>query len=259
MRFFILSLICAATFAEGKLEQYQNKHGLSANDAGAMHTAAFEELGSMYKDKRPSSEVELMLDVGNVMTSLCPKHDPTYQPHRVAMKSFQKIQNGSQKITYPEDFDQKLKASIDKTLITVKALNVLELDEVIDQLDSIQKDLEEMEYDSEIYRTLSMGGVSVAMESAKLWHSSIHDSEHDLHTMMTGGNRRLQAFNIPIIVAADIIGFVEGGLTELVSNATAFFHPADLIRKAVLESISTSAGSASNMTMDIFPSLPKFP
>jgi len=255
MRFFLLSLIYAASLAEGKLEEYQYKRGISPNDAGAMHTAAFEELGNIYKNKRPSSDVEFMLNVGNVMSTFCPKDDPTYQPHRVAMQSFQKIQNGAQKITYPSDFDKNLQTSIENTFTAIKALNVLELDEVMGKLASIRSDLEEMDYDKEIYHMLSLGGVSIAMESAKLWHSSIHDSEHDLHKTMTGGNRRLQGFNLPIIVASDIVGFIEGGLTELVSNATAFFHPDDLIRKAVLESISTSAGSASNMTIVVFPNL----
>ena len=221
---------------------------LSPKDAGEYHTEAFERLGKIYKDRKPQSEVEVIMDVSTLMADYCPEGDLTYNPHRVTLETFFSPPTA---INYPENFDVNLKDSIDKTLSTVNELNELNVDEIVEQLKQIEKDLEGFDVDVEAYRTLSLAGVSVAIESTKLWHSVVYDAEHDLHEAVTGGRRNLQtmpSFDVGEIISADFKGFIDGALEEIQKNSSLFFLPTDLIKKAVSSSIAASAAAAGNMT-----------
>ena len=200
------------------------------------------------------------MDVSTLMADYCPEGDLTYNPHRVTLETFFSPPTA---INYPENFDVNLKDSIDKTLSTVNELNELNVDEIVEQLKQIQDDLEgfDVDVDLEAYRTLSLAGVSVAIESTKLWHSVVYDAEHDLHeVVVSGGHRNLQLLSdlefpkpdLVTIINADIAGAIDGAFQVLSQNASVFFMPTDLIGQTFLYAIAGSAkgalASATNST-----------
>jgi len=220
-----------------------------------LHTEAFEKLGQKYKNKRPDSELDLIMDVSDILSEYCPPNDSSYSPHRITMQTFQSLQNGVSEIEYPEDFDERVKGAMDKTISTVNKLNELNVDEIVQQLEEIHADLGEIDYDTEAYHTMSMVGVSVAIESTKLWHAAVFDSSHDLHEAVTGGHRQLQeddgVASLSDIVLTDIASAMNGGLVEVSKNSSLFFMPADLIRKTLLASIAGSASAALSYVQEL--------
>merc|ERR1712071_453906 len=186
--------------------------------------------------------MDVIADVANVLSLYCPKNDPTFIPHKVALETFYTVKNKTGDINCPHDFDPSLKKMIDKTFSTVKAVNELNLEEKIADLIGIEKEIEAMEVDNTVYQNMTLGTLSTAIESTKLWHSVFYDPNHKLHNIFTKGRRRLQFYDLGFIVHADIRGFIEGGLEELMNNATLFFLPIELTGKAIMKSISASAG-----------------
>jgi len=222
--------------------------GVTKKDAGLLHTEAFEKLGKIYKNKRPESDLDLIMDVSNVLSEYCPPNDSSYSPHRITMEVFHSLQHGLPEIKYPDDFDENVKGAIDKTISTVNELNELNVDEIVQQLEDIQADLGGIDYDSEAYHTMSMVSVSVAIESVKLWHAAVFDSSHDLHEAVTGGHRKLQTADevagLTEIVLTDFASALNGGIVGVSQNASLFFMPADLAQKTVLAAIAGSASAA---------------
>jgi len=238
-----LLIIPILAVAEAKLNRFHEGPDISPKDAGAYHTEVFETLGEMFKNNEPENEIDIIVDLSNVMLSYCPEGDATYNPHRVTLERFNAAP--VDEITYPEEFDENFQKAIENTLRTVESLNEQNIDEVVDQLAGIQNELEKMEGSSiEAYQTLSLAGVSVAIESSKLWHSVVYDRNHNLHKLVVGGRRKLQFWSLPSIIVADVNGLIEGALTELSGNATLFFNPVDLVSKSLLASISASAKAA---------------
>merc|ERR1711935_313012 len=58
-----------------------------------------------------------------------------------------------------------------------------DIDEIIGTLMSIEKEVQEIEGASEHHKKIASGTLSVAMESARLWHQVYSDREHSLHGM----------------------------------------------------------------------------
>ena len=189
--------------------------------------------------------------MSNILSTFTPEGDNTYHPHRVTLETFNALKNGPLDLKYPKQFNKDLKKSMEKTLDTVKKLNEVNIDEIVEELTLIQDDLDEMKVDkkNQAYHTLTLASVSIAIESTKLWHAAFHDPEHDFHKMVeVGKRRRLQHFYIPLpeidmtkVINADIFGSVAGGLLELEKNSTLFFLPLEFVIKALLRSISFSS------------------
>ena len=213
----------------------------------------------------PKDDIELILDVSEVLSSYKPANDDTYNPYKTALESIHAIRSTNPKIHFPKNFDNNLQNSIDKSLLYVRKLKEDNVDEIVNQLTSIHDDVDDLNFNGNnaVYKTITTAGVSIAIESTKLWHAAAYDNAHDFHEIVTkSAHRNLQTatpnpevyptelptFWVGGIIAADIVGFIEGALLSLNSNATLLFLPIDLVGKSLYRSISFSAGAALNAT-----------
>lgn len=261
MRFASFVLITMSVFVDAKLRRFNHGRDLSPKDAGIYHTEAFEKLGKIFKKRMPKNDIELILDVSEVLSTYKPANDDTYNPYKTALESIHAIRNTNPKINFPNNFDKNLQNSIENSLLHVNKVSEDNVDAIVNQLATIHDDLDDMDFygNNQVYKTIATAGVSIAIESTKLWHAAAYDSDHDFHEIVTKtAHRKLQTatpnpevypttlptFWVGGIIAADIVGFVEGALLSINSNATLLFLPIDLVGKALYRSISFSAGAA---------------
>ena len=106
---------------------------------------------------------------------------------------------------------------MDSVVSTISIIGEHNLDEVLSSLEDIQHDLEDLDGVKEAHRRASLIGVSMMIESAKLWHRVHFDENHSLYDMIdrpdgNHGHRKLQS--IPL----------EGFLIMLLQPLIIFFH-----------------------------------
>merc|ERR1712224_949454 len=91
----------------------------------------------------------------------------------------------------------------------IQKIDELNLDETVASLTALKEEIEDTEDIHEGYKASTLVGLSVAIESKKLWHSAHFDEEHPLHygielaqeknspsesTALVPGDRKLQSF-----------------------------------------------------------------
>lgn len=106
----------------------------------------------------------------------------------------------------------------------VEAIDEHNLDEVLQSLKNIKDEIENMIKVDELHKHVGLVGISVAMESSKLWHSTKYDNMHPLHEMINyfdpeTGNRRLQINFLPFKVEFDTAAVVLADVRAAVFNA----------------------------------------
>ena len=165
---------------------------------GLLHTDAFEQLAELYKDKKPDTKLDLMMDLSGIMAGYCEEDDEACKSlaYEATLTKFHSKRIAPEEVKYPEMFDTRLKKSIDTMFEVIKEIDEGNVDDVVDSLIDITNEMRDMEDVDSFQRELTLSAISIAVESTKLWHSvHITDKDHPL--------RRLQ--EAPIMPISDFI------------------------------------------------------
>lgn len=180
-----------------------------ASKIGEMHTEAFHALSEMYRTKRPKNKMVMMNDIRDISYSLCGDEDEsTCATHINGLKSHRKMWEANElnpgyDVVFPNDFNPTLLRYIDGIFTTLELLVSKEtnsdlsdisgkVDVVLEVLCDIQKGMERFSIDlddnndskdqPEVLHTMAaLFGVSVAIESTKLWTQVYNDTTHPLY------------------------------------------------------------------------------
>jgi len=254
-----LVVLTAASAVHGKQNEISSTRKLTPEEIGAYHTEAFDLLGEKYSKEKPKHVSHFARDLVEILSGYCSEDDSEckLRAYQATREEFHSAIRGTQpEIIYPEDFDDKLKNSINMIFEKVENINELNLDEVLQSLEEIKEEIEGMNVTDENHRYAGLVGVSVAMESSKLWHSTHYDEAHPLHDMIHAfdpqtGHRRLQfqlpftlKFDTAAVTIADVRAAIfnvvnTGGDGEGISGIT------DVFFKASAASASAFAGTVS--------------
>jgi len=180
MKFTLASLLLLSSAA---VAQSKTRVLKTANDVGIIHNEAIEALAEKYKDNKPSSRLEIVNDVSELSASYCPENDSNCvaKAYEYSLKAaLQQLPNG---VTFPEDFDEDVKSSLEETFSIIQMADVLETDDMVSLLETEQKKIEDMEGVDEAHRLAGLVGSSVAIHSTQLWKKIMNDGDHPLHTM----------------------------------------------------------------------------
>ena len=193
-------------------------------------------MGEKYKSKKPQTQFDVVKDLADILAGYCPLEDAecVSNAYKTTKEEFQRSSRGIiREIIYPDNFDPKMKELVESIETSIKEINELSLDDVLYSLESIRESLEDMTGVNEDHLSASLAGLSVAMESTKLWHSTHYDSEHPLHGMIDhfdfgkshhDGHRNLQnPFELVTIILADFNAALSSGLNQIFGNPAAFF------------------------------------
>jgi len=212
----------------GDREHYLEK--MKPTNVGDFHTDAFHKLGEVYSEKGPSSDFELMQNIGEVMASFCPSQDTLCDAfvYKATIEEFFVASNGGPQIEYPKGFNEDLKEALDITENMINTLNADNVYEVVDELEVIIDDIESMKSINSDEQNLAIASVSVAKESTKLWHDAMTDSDHKLHNLVMDKAkhfRRRRLDESPELITIEFEGiywdglFGSGGLLQGVVKA----------------------------------------
>lgn len=154
-------------------------------DFGLYHTKAFDELAELYVDRRPTSKREMCTDLVNIVAAWCDGDSECDRKTRENMESiFVAVEEGGQDSELPDDFNEDVLDSISSMFSVLNTVTTGEdIDEIIGTLVSIEKEVQDLEGVSENHKNVAYGTLSVAIESARLWHQVYNDREHSLHGM----------------------------------------------------------------------------
>lgn len=198
----IASLILSSAFflADGKLPRVTRHRHLTPEELGAYHTDAFDVLGEKYSHQKPKHIDEIIEDLGEVLAGYCPEDDSkcALGAYEVTRREFESKRRGKRReLNFPADFDPRLKKSISTMISHIETIDERNLDEVMNSLIHIKEEMEDMPNVNVDQQHVGLVGVSVAIESTKLWHSTYYDRNHPLHEMINyfedeSENRRLQ-------------------------------------------------------------------
>jgi len=200
---------------DGKLSRVSKGRLLTPEEVGAYHTDAFDLLGEKYSKEKPNTLHDVISDVGDILANYCPEDDDACKKHAYisAKYEFKRELDGSPRSIYPQEFDNKLKNPINRLVTYVENIDELNLDTVLLSLNDIKQEIEDMTGIDEGQKKASLIGVSVAIESTKLWHATHYDTAHPLHDMINHfdpeqSHRRLQ-MGFPIAQLPAILGVIE--------------------------------------------------
>eukprot|EP00594_Rhizosolenia_setigera_P006863 CAMPEP_0178945558 /NCGR_PEP_ID=MMETSP0789-20121207/3800_1 /TAXON_ID=3005 /ORGANISM="Rhizosolenia setigera, Strain CCMP 1694" /LENGTH=277 /DNA_ID=CAMNT_0020625459 /DNA_START=3 /DNA_END=832 /DNA_ORIENTATION=- len=242
-----------------------------AEDAGAAHTDAFRRLGEKYAQKKPDSKLDLVMDVAEITASYCDNYyedklssseddferkECYYKAHDKAFQTFSDS-NPSEKLEpeFPQDMHPFVVDTINEMHAIIDGLHEDNLDDVIDALLDLKEEINNTDSDNlnEAHKVAASVGLSVAVESSKLWHSVLTDVDHPLHEMQgyldfLGNRRKLDQVmgqqEMGVVVAADaqaamsaLVGMFATSTMEQLEDSTA------LIMDGVISSIPASASA----------------
>jgi len=224
----ITLLLALAVMATARMDV----RNLKPEDAGLLHTAAFEDLARLHKDGLPDSELDLMSDISEIMAEYCDSDDSFCKnlAYENTLKAFHVGQRPTE-IEYPSDYHPELRTSIDDVFKTMKQIDYDNLDEIVDTLEEIANEMNDIEDVNELHLTGALAAASVAKESIKLWHNVyITSKNHPLTSLKSDHSRKLQA-ELPTnedafgpltvvyeVVSADIKSALDGGVGLFQSN-----------------------------------------
>lgn len=174
MRVFILLSLSAVATALNK-----DMRRLTTEDVGLLHTDAFEQLAELWGDRKPKSQLDVMMDVSGIMEGYCDEADASCKnlAYESTLKAFNSGISSFSDVEYPENFHSGLKESMDKIGETLKDITDVNLDEVLSTLDEITNGMKDMVDVDELQQTVALSAASVAKESLQLWHSAHYGAE----------------------------------------------------------------------------------
>jgi len=253
MRLSFITALAAIGLAQGKLNQIKTRD-LKTSDAGAYHTEGFEQLAELYSKKKPSSKLEMILDVSTIASSFCPKGDELCKnnAYKFTLEQFQDKKQ-LEEVEYPKNFDQRIKNAMDETLTVISNKDNLDIDSVVEKLTQLEDSMTEMKDIDENNRVVGLATVSVAIESAKLWHAVDSDETHPLHAMRghfnKNNNRKLQNS----IVRIDAVAALNAGINAVNNDAQVLSVWPNIIIKVIPNAYAASVRAA---FIDVDESLP---
>jgi hypothetical protein len=180
MRVFLLFALSSCALISGRLHK-----GNDAVDLGFYHTKAFDELAKLYKDGRPSSKKEMCADLVNIVASWCDGNLECDEKTRLNMELvFESAKDGGMDSELPTDFNENVLDSVSSMYSVLNTVTTEEdIDEIIDSLGSIEQEVHDIEDASEHEKIVAKQTLSIAKESARLWHQVYNDNNHALHGM----------------------------------------------------------------------------
>ena len=213
---------------------------MTANDAGLLHTAAFEEFALLNEGEKEITGINAMMDMSEIMSSFCGDDEIcSSMAFKSTVESFEKPVAEEGKLTFPESMDPRVQQYLELTQVVINSMTEDNIDEVVATLNLIQQDIEAMEDVIPEYQQVGAASVAVAKESAKFWTEVYNQKDHSLHNFVFKpldpedelDERRLQlespAINVTIELNYDII---VDNIQEAVTGAvTAVFESVDAV------------------------------
>lgn len=173
-----------------------------------------------------------MMDMSEILAGYCPLNDSTCvsSAYQTTLKHFDMTAKMTpRQIEYPTNLDAKIKQAVESIFSTVYTIDEHNLDQVLSSLKDIERDLKRMTNDTndtndvnKVHQIAGLTGVSIAIESTKLWHGTYHDENHPLHAMIghfskqqeneDTADRKLQLLQVPFCVANTITADITAGI-----------------------------------------------
>jgi len=239
LNFLLFAFSCALTSAKiGEDKTY------SLKDYGLLHTEAFNKLSELHATKTPSSEEGMVKDLTDIVAGLCDGDSKCEErtKEKIGENYKQQKSGNSHSLQLPDEFDEDVLDSLSSMFSVINTVTTKEsIDDVLSSLDDIEKEIVENDSSNEGDKSLAIAGLSIAKESAKLWHEVYSDESHSLHGLhfpqyyqdkKEEGDRKLQLWNW-----GDYYGGSGGG------NGAAFTLPEFNITFAVLGDINVFIAS----------------
>jgi len=260
MKLTLATILGAFTLTNAKLRK--NNRRLVAENAGAYHTDAFEQLAKKYSNTRPQSKLDLMMDISDIVANYCPSNDSACRSNAYAatLERFHIQESGKKnpKNIVPDEIDDKVKNALRNVYSTLSKLDQNNVDSVIGKLDKIQKKITKMKDVNPAHQMIGVAAVSVAKESSSYWINVYNDKSHPFTPMLNeihdnvrhlqvSGNLTIQNFlplNYSGIVTADTKGAVEYSILAVNTTPNLVFNFAELLLKLIAGSIPASAAVA---------------
>jgi len=227
LNFLLFAFSCALTSAKiGEEKTY------SLKDYGLLHTEAFNKLSELHATKTPSSEGEMVKDLTDIVAGLCGGDSKCEERTKEKIgENYKRQKSGvSHSLQLPDEFDEDVLDSLSSMYSVINTVTTKEsIDDVLSSLDDIEKEIVENDSSNEGDKSLAIAGLSVAKESAKLWHEVYSDESHSLHGLhfpqyyqekKEGGDRKLQWLNWFFNDYYDIGGGNDGTFTLPEFNIT---------------------------------------
>ena len=256
MHHFLASILIFSVFAI--------TNALDAKDVGLYHNKAFELLGAKYETTAPTSKVDVMANIADILSSFC--EDPALElqldsnckkkAYEMTMKGFHKNEKGPQKIDFPFDYDPTLRRSLEMIEPTLSELDENNFDEVLNTLTEIQNEIISAEDVNQVHKVVAISGSSIAIESLKLWYGAFTEPNHYLHNFISPQKQRhrnLQSLTITLdfsrinaIVNADVSGALRGAFESLALIPFLVFYPPAFPLIALYTGTIASAAEGAN-------------
>lgn len=209
MRLGLFSILSLAALANAKLVANKEHRDLKANDVGALHTDAFEQLAEVINGRDSISDVDMMMEVSKISASYCPPTDGLClgNAYKATVSEFKENQSGYRPVVYPKDFNPEVRVQMNKMHKAMANYDGSQYEKVMDTLGEIQDELEDMKDVDTASQVAGITSVSVAMESTKLWTSAYSEVEHPLHDSLKAslpmheGHRKLDIVYEDVILA----------------------------------------------------------
>lgn len=181
-----LLLFVILVFVDARLGQSQQSRALNPKSAGSLHQDAFDKLGKKYLNQKPQSQLDVLEDVVDIVSQYCPENDTscTSLVHESVSHEFEKSQLERNGIEFPDTFDNDVKDLLDQVYSIIDLADEKDLDLVIRELSLVEVEIDNLEEADNKSRAIGQIGVSIAIESTKLWHSAVNNSDHPFHQMI---------------------------------------------------------------------------
>lgn len=248
-------------------------------DAGAVHTEAFQRLADAHVARRPVNREELYRNAVVVLASYCEENDAdcVLSVAETAWKEFRTAERGVERaITLPSD-EKVLSSALERARDAVESLDDdnnknmhrTTIDEVVSELESIRRDVStSKDVRDENLRTAVLSGLSVVVESSKLWNEVYNDPDHVLYGMHDprtyydhdeegdGVSRRQRlrrrldqgSLDVSSIILSDGMGCLQAGIDMLSSDIGAITtNPQSIVTACATAGFSASVSELFSM------------
>lgn len=267
MKFTLATIIGTAAVASAKLRT--QPRGLKAEDVGALHTESLIKLEEKYANKKPASDIELMMDVADVLASFCDPADSTCRSnsYKATMQQFHYSakKDKSSKFVIPESLNSEVREKLNRAFDIIDTLDDKNVAEKVSMLGEIQNEISDLSGVPESDKIIGIASVSVGQESALYWTSAFNDKDHVFKDMLVEldrdpfNPRRLQvAGNLtysdffpvdwPTVVSADMSGAVNHSIAEVETTPNIVFNFSDLLLRLLAGAFPASVAVAFNTT-----------
>jgi len=223
MRISVFTVLSSLALVQAKLAPLDARK-LKPSDAGAYHTEGFEQLAERYASEAPKSKLDVIVDVSEIAASFCAPGDSLCQSnaYKATLEQFHSSKTyGS--VQFPKDFDSRVKKSFSEVFQAIHETDNEDIDSLVNKLRDIEDRIEDLEDVNQAHQVAGLASVSVAIESAKLWHGVYHDESHPLNKM-TGyfpNNRGLKQRNLQDnVIAADVEAAINAAINAIDQDIT---------------------------------------